>query len=145
MISLEEYFNGDIKAWGIIQDGRGRVISRFDVQMVGSWEGNVGTLEEDFTYYSGNQQQRTWTITKLDERQYEGRADDIIGTASGKIEGNSVQWRYKMDIDVNGNSYRITFDDWMWLMNDSVLINRSYLKKWGFTVAELTLFMQKQE
>ena len=145
MMSLEEYFNGDIKAWGIIQDWRGRVISRFDVQMVGIWEGNVGTLEEDFTYYSGNQQRRTWTITKLDEHHYEGQADDIVGTASGKIEGNSVQWRYKMDIDVNGNSYRITFDDWMWLMNDDVLINRSYLKKWGFTVAELTLFMQKQE
>ena len=144
-MSLEEYFNGDIKAWGIIQDWRGRVISRFDVQMVGIWEGNVGTLEEDFTYYSGNQQRRTWTITKLDEHHYEGQADDIVGTASGKIEGNSVQWRYKMDIDVNGNSYRITFDDWMWLMNDDVLINRSYLKKWGFTVAELTLFMQKQE
>jgi hypothetical protein len=32
----------------------------------------------------------------------------------------------------------------MWAMNDGVVVNRSYLKKFGFTVAELTLFMQKQ-
>ena len=30
-------------------------------------------------------------------------------------------------------------------MNDGVLINRSYLKKFGLTVAELTIFMQKQQ
>ena len=41
--------------------------------------------------------------------------------------------------------YRIRFDDWMWVMNDGVLINRSYLKKFGITVSELTIFMQKQK
>ena len=50
-----------------------------------------------------------------------------------------------MDIEVSGKTYKIHFDDWMWLMNDGILINRSYLKKFGFTVAELTLFMQKVE
>jgi hypothetical protein len=49
-----------------------------------------------------------------------------------------------MDLDVDGSTYRIRFDDWMWAMNDGVVVNRSYLKKFGFTVAELTLFMQKQ-
>ena len=41
---IQTYFNGPIKAWGIIQDWRGRVISRFDVDMVGEWKGNTGTL-----------------------------------------------------------------------------------------------------
>ena len=56
-----------------------------------------------------------------------------------------MRWAYQMDLDVGDNTYRITFDDWMFLMNDGVLINRSYLKKFGITVAELTLFMQKQD
>jgi hypothetical protein len=30
-------------------------------------------------------------------------------------------------------------------MNDGVLINRSYLKKFGITVTKLTIFMQKQK
>lgn len=142
---IKAYFNGDIKAWGIIQDWRGRVVSRFDVTMVGSWDGDKGKLEEDFTYYDGSKQQRTWHITKLADGRYEGTASDIIGTATGGVQGSAVQWAYQMDVPVDDTTYRLTFDDWMWQMNDGVLINRSYLKKFGFTVAELTLFMQKQE
>ncbi len=140
---IQTYFNGPIKAWGIIQDWRGRVVSRFDVDMVGSWEGGVGTLKENFRYYNGDTQKRVWTITKNADGNYTGKADDIIGDASGFSNGSALQWNYKMDITVDGRTYRINFDDWMWQMNDGVLINRSYLKKYGFTVAELTLFMIK--
>ncbi|HCQ71641.1 MAG TPA: DUF3833 domain-containing protein, partial [Rhodospirillaceae bacterium] len=70
---------------------------------------------------------------------------DIIGTATGHTAGNAMRWAYAMDLDVGEKTYRITFDDWMFLMNDGVLINRSYLKKFGLTVGELTLFMQKQD
>ncbi|MFT5760687.1 MAG: hypothetical protein ACI9LM_005474, partial [Alteromonadaceae bacterium] len=64
---------------------------------------------------------------------------------TGKLEGSAMQWAYQMDLPVGDSTYRITFDDWMFLMNDGVLVNRSYLKKFGITMAELTLFMQKQE
>lgn len=144
-LDLEEYFTGPIKAWGLIQDRSGNVIRRFDVTMVGSWENNTGTLEEDFEYYDGEAQKRIWTITKINNQSYEGRADDILDKATGQVKGNAMRWAYKMDLPVGGKTYRITFDDWMYLMNDGVLINRSYLKKFGITMAELTLFMQKQE
>lgn len=145
-MNLKEYFNGPIKAWGIIQNWRGEVISRFDVDMKGSWEGDIGTLKEQFVYYdSGEKQNRTWTIKKLSELKYEGTADDILDKAEGEISGNAMRWVYKMDLPVDGSTYRITFDDWMWVLNDGIVINRSYLKKFGFTVAELTLFMQKQD
>lgn len=142
---LEEYFNGPIKAWGIIQDRSGNVISRFDAEMVGSWEGNKGVLDEVFTYYdSGETQRRVWEITKIDENNYEGKAGDIIGAATGKSYGNAVYWTYEMDIPVDGTSYRLKFDDWIWAMRDGVIVNRSYLKKFGITFAEITIFMQKQ-
>lgn len=141
---IKTYFTGPIKAWGIVQDWRGKVVSRFDVDMVGSWEGDKGKLEEEFRYYDGSTQQRTWHITKLDDGSYEGTASDIIGTAKGAQEGSAVNWHYSMDVPVGDTTYRLKFDDWMWQMNDGVLVNRSYLKKFGITVAELTLFMQKQ-
>ncbi|MDG1286899.1 MAG: DUF3833 domain-containing protein [Rickettsiales bacterium] len=141
---IKAYFDGPIKAWGIVQDWRGRVTNRFDVTMVGSWEGDIGTLEEDFIFYDGKTQKRTWTITKLDDGTYEGTAGDILGKAVGGVSGSAVQWAYTMDVPVDDTTYRLKFDDWMWQMNDGVLINRSYMKKFGITVAELTLFMQKQ-
>ena len=48
-----------------------------------------------------------------------------------------------MDVPVSDTTYRLKFDDWMWALPGDVVINRSYLKKFGFKVAELTLFMQK--
>lgn len=142
---FREYFNGPIKAWGIVQDRSGRVTRRFDVFMVGKWNGDTGTLTEEFDYYDGKTQERVWTIRKLADGTYEGTASDIIDKATGKTEGSAVRWSYVMDLPVDNTTYRIRFDDWMWVMNDGVLINRSYLKKFGITVSELTIFMQKQE
>ncbi|MFC0180059.1 DUF3833 domain-containing protein [Thorsellia kenyensis] len=143
-LKLESYFNGPIKAWGFIQDRSGNVITRFDVVMEGSWDGNKGRLDEVFTYYdNGKVQNRTWEITKIDEFTYEGKAGDILGTAKGSAHGNAINWVYEMDVPVDDTTYRLKFDDWMWAMNDGVVINRSYMKKFGITVAELTVFMQK--
>jgi hypothetical protein len=142
---IREYFNGPIKAWGIVQDWRGRVTRRFDVEMTGSWQGDTGTLTEHFDYYDGKKQERIWTIKKLADGSYEGTAADILGKAIGNEEGSAVRWNYVMDLPVDDTTYRIRFDDWMWVMNDGVIINRSYLKKFGITVSELTIFMQKQK
>ena len=145
VVDVKNYFNGPIKAWGLVQDRKGRVTARFDVDMVGSWDGDKGVLEEDFRYYDGRQQRRVWKITRTGEDRYEGRADDIIGFATGEQSGNAIRWSYTMNLEVGDKVYKIKFDDWMWLMNDGILVNRSYLKKFGITVAELTLFMQKVE
>jgi hypothetical protein len=128
-----------------VLDWRGRVVNRFDVDMVGKWEGETGTLTEHFVYYDGKKQERVWTIKKLPDGKYIGTAADILGKADGKQNGSAVRWSYSMDLPVGDATYRIKFDDWMWQMNDGVLINRSYLKKFGITVAELSLFMQKQK
>jgi hypothetical protein len=141
---LKTYFTGPLKAWGIVQDRSGKVIQQFDVAMHGSWNNNVGTLVEDFTYYDGKKQTRVWTIIDKGDGTYEGRADDIVDKALGFNFGNAGQWTYVMDVPVKDTSYRMRFDDWMWAMNDGVLMNRSYMKKFGITFAEVTIFMQKQ-
>lgn len=143
-MTLESYFNGPITAQGLIQDYTRNVVSRFDVKMVGTWQGNVGTLAEDFTYYDGSTQRRVWTITKTGPDTYIGAADDIIGTAQGRQYGNAIHWVYTMDVPVKDKKIRMTFDDWMWFMNDGVIMNRSYMKKLGVTVAEITLYMKKE-
>ena len=144
--SLEQFFTGKIKAWGIIQDYSQNITARFEADMVGTWSGNKGVLDEVFTYYDSDRKQvRKWEITKIDDLNYTGTAGDIIGTATGKSFGNAINWTYEMDVPVEDKTYRLKFDDWMWAMDDgNMVINRSYLKKFGITVAEITIFMQKQ-
>ena len=143
--NLQEYFSGNLKAWGIVQDWRGNVVTRFDADMKGVWTGNKGVLEEEFRYYNGKVQSRTWRITKQDDENYIGFADDIIDKAIGETLGSAARWQYVMDVPVDDSVYRIKFDDWMWQMHDGVVINRSYMKKFGITVAELTIFIKKSQ
>ncbi len=42
-LDLKEYFTGTIKAWGLVQDRKGHVTRRFDVTMVGTWEGDTAS------------------------------------------------------------------------------------------------------
>jgi hypothetical protein len=144
-VDIKSYFNGRIKAWGIVQDWRGRVVTRFDVTMHGTWKGDEGILQEHFEYYDGRTQERTWHLSKLADGRYLGKADDIIGNASGLSKGYAIRWQYYMNVPVSGKFYCLFFEDWMWHLHDGILVNRSYLKKFGITVAELTLFMQKQK
>ena len=145
-LKLENFFNGDLRAWGIIQDRQGTVLTRFTADIDASWDGDNGLLNELFTYQdSGKQQKRVWKINKLNDSEYRGKANDVIGVASGKQFGNAVYWTYEMNVPFKGSEYRVKFEDWLWSMDDEVVFNRSYIKKFGIKVAEVTIFMQKQD
>ena len=38
----------------------------------------------------------------------------------------------------------VDFDDWMFLMGDGVMLNRSVMSKWGFRLGEVTLSFYKR-
>lgn len=137
------FFDGQVHAWGIVQDWRGRVVRRFDVDIAGRREGEGVVLVEDFVYSDGERDERTWRIEPDGAGRFTGRADDIIGTAQGETSGNAMRWRYEMDLVVDGRSWRVAFDDWMWQLDERQLFNRSYIRKFGLTVAEVTIFMQR--
>ena len=81
VLDLKSYFNGTVDAWGIFQDRSGKVVKRFTVVMHCSWDGDTGTLDEDFTYSDGTTQKRVWTLKKVGNNRYIGTADDVIGQA----------------------------------------------------------------
>ena len=144
VLDLREYFNGTLEAHGIFQDRSGEVVKRFTVIIDASWQGEVGTLDEHFTYSDGSTQRRVWTITRTGEGRYVGRADDVVGEARGEEAGNALRWRYVLALPVDGKVYNVDFDDWMFLMDDRVMLNRSVMSKWGFRLGEVTLSFYKR-
>jgi len=142
-LDLSRYLEGPLEAWGMFQNRKGQVIKRFHVAMVGTWDGNVGTLEEDFTYTDGTVQRRVWTIHRVDDHHYTGTAGDIVGVAQGEAFGNALNWRYTMALPVDGKVYNVKFDDWMFLMDDEVMLNRAVMSKWGVRLGEVTLAFRK--
>jgi hypothetical protein len=72
-----------------------------------------------------------------------GTADDIVGSAIGESNGRAIKWNYVMKVAVGDKTYDFSFDDWMFLMNDNLIINRSIMKKFGFEVGEITISIEK--
>ncbi|NNG05259.1 MAG: DUF3833 domain-containing protein [Inquilinus sp.] len=143
--ALEDYFDGKVRAWGIFQDRFGRLRRQFVVDITGTWDGETLTLVEDFVYDDGELDQRIWHIRKLDEHRYEGTADDVVGTAVGIAYGNALNWSYDFDLLVGERRIRVRFDDWMFLQDQEVMINRAEVIKWGFTLGEVSIFFTRQD
>ena len=144
VLDLTQYFNGRLDAYGIFTDRSGAVVKRFTVVMDCQWSGNEGTLDEDFTYSDGSKQRRVWRLTRLGDGRFTGRADDVEGVAQGEVRGNAFHWTYTLNLPVDGRVVAVQFDDWMYLMNDKVMLNKASMRKWGIELGEVTLSFVKR-
>ncbi|MBC8007481.1 MAG: DUF3833 family protein, partial [Prolixibacteraceae bacterium] len=103
-----------------------------------------GTLEEDFTYSDGSKSRRVWNISKIDENRYRGTAADVVGEATGEARGNALQWRYVLAVPVDGETYHVNFDDWMYLMDEEVMLNKSDMSKFGIGLGEVIVSFRRR-
>lgn len=140
---LEEYFNGRSKAWGIFQDRFGTLRRQFVVDIHGTWDGETLTLVEDFVYSDGETEQRVWELTKTGPNNYTGTAAGVVGVATGETSGNAFHWTYSFDLPVDGSTWRVNFDDWMWLQDENNLFNRATIRKWGIELGTVSIFFQR--
>jgi hypothetical protein len=139
VLDLRQYFSGVVDAWGIFTDRSGKVVKRFTVVMHCKWDGDQGVLDEDFVYSDGTKQKRIWKLQHLGNGRYSGQADDVIGMADGQTRGNAFNWRYTLALPVDGQVWHVQFDDWMYLLDDKVMLNKAAMSKFGIFLGEVTL------
>ena len=140
---LEEYFLGQTTAYGLFEDRFGKVRRQFKVDITGEVEGNRLTLTEYFEYDDGERDTRIWEIDILGGGRYRGTAGDVPGYAEGQVTGNAFNWKYKVDLKVGNSVWNVGFNDWMFLMEDGVLINRAYVTRFGIEIGQVTIAFQK--
>ncbi len=141
--SMKAFFQDDLKAEGIVKDFNGTVIRTFTVDLQAQWNGDTLTLDEQFLFNDGEEQERTWVINDLGNNSYTGTASDILDTAYGKSAGNALNWKYSMILKVDDSEYEVEFDDWIYQISDSVVINQTEIYKWGIQVGEVVLVIRK--
>lgn len=143
VLDLPRYFDGTIDGWGMFQSRSGDVVKRFHVVIDARWtrrDGqDVGTLDERFTWSDGTTSRRVWTVTRNGNQGFVGRADDVVGAARGEAAGNALRWRYVLALPVDGRVWNVDVDDWMFLIDDKVMLNRSAISKFGIHVGDVTL------
>lgn len=135
------HLNGPILCEGVIYGPLGRVSSRFIAHMEGRWEGNRAVLSERFFYDNGRAQDREWRLT-LGNQGLVAEADDLVGPGRGVIAGNAVQMRYRIRLAPEAGGHVLDVIDWMYLMENGTIMNRSQFRKFGIKVAELIATMR---
>jgi len=140
----QAYFNGPMRAYGMVKDGDGKIIRRFKGDLVGSWDENgIGTLDERFVYDDGETQHRVWKLRPTGDKTFIGTAGDIVGEAQMIAKGNTVMIDYTMRVPYKDGTIDIDVRDWLHLQEDGVILNHSKMKKFGFEVGELVITIIK--
>ena len=147
-LNLEEFFDGDLVAYGQFQDVFGTVRRRFEVQMKGDWDGQTLRLIEDFVYEDGATEQRIWTLSKTGEDTWTGTAPGVEGVAQGEERGDTFNWAYTIDLPVPSadgsvETLRVSFDDWMWLLSEDRLLNIAYMSRFGVNIGQVIITFEK--
>ena len=147
-LNLEEFFDGELVAYGQFQDIFGTVRRRFEVQISGDWDGQRLLLTEDFQYEDGSTEQRVWTLVKTGADTWRGTAPGVIGAAVGVEDGDRFNWKYTIDLpipsaDGPAETLRVSFDDWMWLTADNRLFNRAYMQRAGIDIGDVSISFEK--
>lgn len=140
---LEAYFTGQVKAWGLFEPRFGGSIRQFTVDILGRRDGATLVLEEDFKFSDGEIQRRVWRIQPDGAGGYGGQADDVYGTARGRLAGNALQWAYDLRLKTDDGGLDVAFDDWLYRFDDEVVLNRAVVRKWGLPVGSITLAFRK--
>lgn len=140
---LENYFDGKVEAWGLFHDRFGNLKRQFKVSITGTRKDDQIILDERFLYDDGEKDQRIWTIDILGQNKYHGRADDVIGVAKGESNGNALNWTYELLLKVKDKTIKVTFDDWMFLQEKGILLNRAEVNKFGLNIGVVSITFLK--
>ncbi len=145
---LEAFFNGKATGWGIVLNRNNRVIKRFKVEVEGifSKDNLSGKLIENFIWSDGKKEKRTWELKKLSDNKWNGKSDGVVGTAHGIIAGNALNWSYRYNILIEDSFLKeleVDFDDWMFLMEEDVLMNRAVFSKLGVRIGTVIITFKK--
>ncbi|SDZ03509.1 Protein of unknown function [Jannaschia faecimaris] len=142
---LPQHLRGDMSCEGMIFGPTGRVTSRFQADIVVTWDGPEGVMKEHFLYDDGTTQDRAWHLHVATDGSVRAEASDVVGAGTGRVEGNAVNLRYKIRLPVENGGHVLDAVDWMYLQQDGVILNRSQFRKFGIKVAELFCIIRPKE
>lgn len=142
---IKTHLNGEMQCDGIIFGPLGRVTSSFTANFSARWDGDVGIIDEVFTYQDGMSQTRQWRLELNASGNFTAWADDVPGGGKGRVVGSAVLLRYPIRLPENSGGHVLQAFDCMYLTPDGTIMNRSQFRKFGIKVAELVATIRKKE
>ena len=145
IFDIRKVLEGNMVAEGMVYGISGRLSSTFTAQFSGNWTNNEGSFIENFQFSTGKNQIRKWNLIIDSNGKIIGTADDIIGKAVGQQYGSAVMLSYKLKLSEDLGGHVIKVIDWMHLLENDTIFNRSEFRKFGFKVGELVATFRKEK
>jgi len=142
-MDFQNFFDGKMSSYGMIQDWRGKVVATFTVDTNITWEDNKAEMIENFIFDDGQKMERVWFITKHENGEYAATANDVVGEAVGVEEGIALNFVYKIVVPRVNGSIKLNADDKTFMITTDTLLNKTTLSKFGVTLARITMFIKK--
>ena len=122
----------------------GRVSSRFAADIEAVWSEGRGTMVEDFRYDSGATQHREWSLTLAEDGSIRPEGEDVVGAGGGSAAGPALRLAYRVRLPEASGGQVVSIVDWLYLLDNGTIVNRSQFRKFGFTVAEVVATFRPQ-
>lgn len=139
---IKTQISGPILCEGVIYGPMGRVVSRFVADFHATWDGDTGRMTEHFRYNSGRTQDREWTLITGGGGTVTLSAADLVGKGRGKQSGPTLMLSYRIRLPKESGGHVLDVQDWMYVVENGTIINRSQFRKFGIKVAELVATMR---
>ncbi len=143
LLNIEDFFNGELVAHGIVKDRSDKVIRSFTATIDATWQNGEGTLDESFIFDDGEVQKRIWQLKPNQNGSYTASANDVVGEHPMQIAGNALFMEYVLQIPYNDSIINVSVDDKMFLVDESTIINQSLMSKWGIHLGTVQLSIRK--
>ena len=132
------FFTGHTTSWGVIENRDGGPSDIVTTDCVGSAEGPDGLRMVQHVTNAEGTTQREWHMRRLGGGKFEASANDMVGTATGESSGRVFHWTWTLATRP-GNAWRdVQFEQWMYLMDDGAMVNRTQVTKLGIRLAQVT-------
>ena len=137
----EDYFNGRLEGWGVLEKPTGGVQKRFTVAAEGRSFDEGVRYTETWTFDDGHVDTLNWEIRKAGDGQYSGVEDRSEGEAKGEQAGCAFHWKYTRDTpQPDGKSMKLNFDDWFFRIDEDAVVAKGVAGRLGlpFATAHVT-------
>ncbi len=140
------FFGGKTSSKGVIENAAGKPTARITTTTTGTEKAGKLFIEQDLVTLGKSKNHRSWSLEQIDEHHVLANSTDMDGTAKGLLYGNSFSWTYRMKLKQRKIIRHVRMQQHMYLMPDgNSLIVRSVIKKFGFTVAQITEQFTKEK
>jgi hypothetical protein len=131
------FWSGHHRSWGVVENRAGGPTDTIATDCIGTPDSGGLHMVQTLTLGDGTVQHRDWHLRR-NGAGYVATANDMVGEAHGQAAGRVFHWRFVIATRPGNPLFNVTFDQWMYLLDDGSMMNRTTVRKLDVILAEVS-------